>query len=305
MSNTSRKTLAGSSKVGEITFVAALEAAGGTAGGSAKCAGIIRGLSAATGVEVPVVDEVTGDRRTHNVRFGSPDGDLCNFGRGQMIFDGALPSGKLISVKVNDSRDITTAVPVINALLDAGSDVIVYSVTCDSKPVREGDTVMQPATNMKMRRLSMQRVYQAQGQAMWNVADASTQFAFVRMDGNTPRLRVNFRTVPESCWIDAEYTEIHFEDDFSEGTVYESANEAAPIAEANGVKVWNSGKVQIDGHTLMLREAMVPVLAAIINAKGEPVQAPCRVTINQMKKKLGHASEFIKNKRGKGYYWAA
>ena len=42
-----------------------------------------------------------------------------------------------------------------------------------------------------------------------------------------------------------------------------------------------------------------------LNAKGEPVKAPCRVTINQMKKKLGHASEFIKNKRGKGYYWAA
>jgi len=299
------KTLAGSNKVGEISAVHILVKSGGFAGGTADCSGYVRGMGQKFDVTIPVVDEVTGDRRCHNVRFGSVDGELCNFGRGQAIFDGALSDGCLISLKVGDSRDITTAIEVIAALLRAGAEIVIYCITCEAKPVKVGDSIMQPATNFMMRRASLQRIYQAQGESMFDVADTSSQFAFVRMDGKTPRLRVNFKTIPADCWFDAAPIPMHFDNDFG-GQAYESVN-ADSVASANGIEVFDSGLVTIDGAALpkAMRTGEAQLLAAIINANGEAVKAPNRQTPKTMKEKMGHASKHIETVRGKGYRWVA
>jgi hypothetical protein len=65
--------------------------------------------------------------------------------------------------------------------------------------------------------------------------------------------------------------------------------------------------VTVEGVELSkpMRAGEANLLAAIINAKGEAVQAPNRQTAKVVKQKLGDASARIVTVRGKGYRWVA
>jgi hypothetical protein len=126
------------------------------------------------------------------------------------------------------------------------------------------------------------------------------------LDGDRPRLRVHWASVPARLWIDAQAVAFHTNDDLPGTVTYESVN-AAPIANCSGVSVYDSGKVTVDGVEIAkpMRTGEAALLAAIINAKGEAVQAPNRQTAKVVKQKLGHASARIETVRGKGYRWVA
>tara|TARA_B100000809_G_scaffold244703_1_gene270866 strand:- start:407 stop:1315 length:909 start_codon:yes stop_codon:yes gene_type:complete len=297
------KVLASKRRVVEITAVQEIVAAGGYAGGTSACAGFIRGAAKSAGVSLPVTDEVCASRRTHSLTMR---GELLNLGRGQQIFDAALSTGRLVSIKGGDSRDITVAVDACRAFIEAGGDVTLYHLQGNAATIREGQTTVEPATDLTMRRISLAAIIEAQGPESWEISDSSEQFAFCRMDGKHPRLRVNFRTVPANLWIDAQAVAFHTNDDLPGTVSYESVN-AAPIATASGVSVYDSGKVTVDGVEIAkpMRTGEAALLAAIINANGEAVKAANRQTAKVVKQKLGHASARIETVRGKGYRWVA
>lgn len=295
------KVLASKRRVVEATAVHQIVEAGGFAGGTSGCAGFIRGAARAAGVTLPVTDEVCAERRTHDLTM---NGESLNLGRGQQIFDAALSSGRLVSIKGGDSRDVTVAVEALRAFIEAGGDVTMYHVTGEAETIREGQTIVEPATNLMMRRASLAAIIEAQGPAAWDFSDSTEQFAFLRMDGKYPRFRIHWSTVPAHCFIDATAIPFHAEDDMGE-VAHESVN-AAPIAECANVAVYESGKVTVDGAEIAkpMRSKESDLLAAIIKANGEAVKG-CRVTFGTMKKKLGDASVRIETVRGKGYRWVA
>jgi len=174
------KVLASKRRVVEITAVQEIVESGGSAGGTSDCAGLIRGAAQAVGVTLPVTDEVCADRRTHSLTMR---GELLNLGRGQQIFDAALSSGRLVSIKGGDSRDVTTAVDACRSFIEAGGDVILYHLQGTAATVLEGQTTIEPATDLTMRRISLAAIVEAQGSAAWEISDSSEQFAFCRMDG--------------------------------------------------------------------------------------------------------------------------
>jgi hypothetical protein len=233
-------------------------------------------------------------------------GELLNLGRGQQIFDAALSTGRLVSIKGGDSRDITVAVDACRAFIEAGGDVILYHLQGNAATIREGQTTIEPATDLTMRRISLAAIVEAQGSDAWEISDSKTQFAFCRMDGEYRRFRVHFPAVPANLWIDAQAVAFHTNDDLAGTVDYESVN-AAPIATASGVSVYDSGKVTVDGVEIAkpMRTGEAALLAAIINANGEAVKAPNRQTAKVVKQKLGDASARIETVRGKGYRWVA
>ena len=295
------KVIASKRRVKEETVVHLIVEGGGHAGGTSGCAGYIKGAAAAVGVTLPVTDEVCAFRRTHDLTM---NGKHLNLGRGQQIFDAALPSGRLVSIKGGDSRDVTTAVDALRAFIMAGGDVTMYHVTGDAETIREGQTVVKPATNLMMRRASLAAIIDAQGPAAWDFSDSTEQFAFCRMDGKYPRFRIHWSSVPAHCFYDAQAIPFHAEDDLGPVS-YESVNDKT-IAECANVTVFESGKVTVDGVEIAkpMRSMESSLLAAIINGKGEAVKG-CRQTATTMKKKMGHASECIQTVRGKGYRWVA
>jgi hypothetical protein len=297
------KVLASKRRVVEITAVQEIVAAGGYAGGTSACAGFIRGAAKSAGVSLPVTDEVCASRRTHSLTMR---GELLNLGRGQQIFDAALSTGRLVSIKGGDSRDITVAVDACRAFIEAGGDVTLYHLQGNAATIREGQTTVEPATDLTMRRISLAAIIEAQGPESWEVSDSSEQFAFCRMDGKHLRLRVNFRTVPANLWVDAQAVAFHTNDDLPGTVSYESVN-TTTIATASGVAVYDSGKVTVEGIELSkpMRTGEAELLAAIINANGEAVKTSNRQTPKTMKQKMGHASKHIETVRGKGYRWVA
>jgi hypothetical protein len=297
------KVLASSKRVVEITAVQKIVAEGGFAGGTSSCAGFIRGAARSVGVTLPITDEVCASRRTHNITMG---GEHLNLGRGQQIFDAALSTGRLISIKGGDSRDITVAVDACRDFIEAGGDVILYHLQGNAETIFKGQTTIEPATDLMMRRASLKAIIEAQGPESWEISDSKEQFAFCRMDGNRPRLRIHWASVPASLWIDAQAVAFHTNDDLPGTVAYESVN-AAPIAESAGVAVYDSGMVTVEGVELSkpMRSGEAALLAAIINANGEAVKAPNRQTAKVVKQKLGDASARIETVRGKGYRWVA
>lgn len=297
------KVLASKRRVVEITAVQEIVAAGGHAGGTSDCAGLIRGAAQAVGVTLPVTDEVCASRRTHSLTMR---GELLNLGRGQQIFDAALASGRLVSIKGGDSRDITVAVEACRSFIEAGGDVILYHLQGNAATIREGQTTVEPATDLTMRRASLKAIIEAQGSDAWEIGDRGERFAFCRLDGDRPRLRVHWASVPARLWIDAQAVAFHTNDDLPGTVTYESVN-AAPIANCSGVSVYDSGKVTVDGVEIAkpMRTGEAALLAAIINANGEAVKATNRQTAKVVKQKLGHASARIETVRGKGYRWVA
>ena len=187
------KVLASKRRVVEATAVHQIVEAGGFAGGTSGCAGFIRGAARAAGVTLPVTDEVCAERRTHDLTM---NGESLNLGRGQQIFDAALSSGRLVSIKGGDSRDVTVAVEALRAFIEAGGDVTMYHLTGDAETIREGQTIVEPATNLMMRRASLAAIIEAQGPAAWDFSDSTEQFAFLRMDGKYPRFRIHWSSVP-------------------------------------------------------------------------------------------------------------
>jgi hypothetical protein len=297
------KVLASKRRVVEITAVQEIVESGGSAGGTSTCSGLIRGAAQAVGVTLPVTDEVCASRRTHSLTMR---GELLNLGRGQQIFDAALSSGRLVSIKGGDSRDITVAVEACRTFIEAGGDVILYHLQGNAATIREGQTTVEPATDLTMRRASLKAIIEAQGSEAWEVGDRGDRFAFCRLDGERPRLRVHWASVPAHLWIDAQAVAFHTDDDLPGTVAYESVN-AAPIADCSGVAVYDSGKVTVDGVELSkpMRKGEADLLAAIINANGEAVKAPNRQTAKVVKQKMGHASKHIETVRGKGYRWVA
>ncbi len=297
------KVLASKRRVVEITAVQDIVESGGSAGGTSDCAGLIRGAAQAVGVTLPVTDEVCASRRTHSLTMR---GELLNLGRGQQIFDAALASGRLVSIKGGDSRDVTTAVEPCRAFIEAGGDVILYHLQGNAATIREGQTTVEPATDLTMRRISLAAIIEAQGSEAWEISDSSEQFAFCRMDGEYRRFRVHFPAVPANLWIDAQAVAFHTNDDLPGTVAYESVNDA-PIANRSGVAVYDSGKVTVDGVEIAkpMRTGEAALLAAIINANGEAVKTSNRQTPKTMKQKMGHASKHIETVRGKGYRWVA
>ena len=297
------KVLASKRRVVEITAVQEIVESGGSAGGTSDCAGLIRGAAQAVGVTLPVTDEVCADRRTHSLTMR---GELLNLGRGQQIFDAALSSGRLVSIKGGDSRDVTVAVEACRSFIEAGGDVILYHLQGNAATIREGQTTVEPATDLTMRRASLKAIIEAQGSEAWEVGDRGDRFAFCRLDGERPRLRIHWAAVPANLWIDAQAVAFHTNDDLPGTVAYESVN-AAPIADCSGVAVYDSGKVTVDGVELSkpMRKGEADLLAAIINANGEAVKAPNRQTAKVVKQKLGNASARIETVRGKGYRWVA
>jgi len=297
------KVLASSKRVVEITAVQQIVADGGHAGGTSSCAGFIRGAAKSVGVSLPVTDEVCASRRTHSITMG---GELLNLGRGQQIFDAALSTGRLVSIKGGDSRDITVAVEACRTFIEAGGDAILYHLQGNADTIREGQTTIAPATDLTMRRISLAAIIEAQGPDAWEVGDRGDRFAFCRLDGDRPRLRVHWASVPARLWIDATAIPFHTSDDLPGSVTWETVN-AAPIADCSGVAVYDSGMVTVEGVELAkpMRAGEANLLAAIINAKGEAVQAPNRQTAKVVKQKLGDASARIETVRGKGYRWVA
>lgn len=297
------KVLATGRRVKEITAVRQIVADGGHAGGTSSCAGFIRGAAKSVGVSLPVTDEVCASRRTHSITM---DGELLNLGRGQQIFDAALSTGRLVSIKGGDSRDITVAVEACRSFIEAGGDVILYHLQGNAATIREGQTTVEPATDLTMRRASLKAIIEAQGSEAWEIGDRGDRFAFCRLDGERPRLRIHWAAVPANLWIDAQAVAFHTNDDLPGTVAYESVN-AAPIANCSGVAVYDSGMVTVEGVELSkpMRKGEADLLAAIINANGEAVKAPNRQTAKVVKQKLGDASARIETVRGKGYRWVA
>ena len=292
------KVLATSKRVVEITAVQEIVKSGGHAGGTSSCAGFIRGAAAAVGVSLPVTDEVCASRRTHSLTMR---GELLNLGRGQQIFDAALSSGRLVSIKGGDSRDITVAVEACRDFIEAGGDVTLYHLTGEAQAIRDGDTEVAPATNIMMRRASLAAIIEAQGPDAWEVGDRGDRFAFCRLDGARPRLRIHWNAVPANLWVDAQAVPFSTEDDLGP-VAYESVD-AVAIAECANVAVYESGKVTVDGAEIAkpMRMKEAQMLAAILKGNGEAVKVDCRQTATTMKKKLGDASVRIQTVRGKGY----
>lgn len=280
-----------------------VEQYGGFAGGTSDASGWIRGAGKAVGASIPVANETNFDRAKYHVMMGDY---RLNLGRGTAGVDAVLSSGRLVSFKGGDSRDITVAVEPFRAFVEAGGDVILYHLGGTFEPVAKGQTVAKPATDLTMRRISLSALVEAQGSEAWDIGDRGDRFIFTRLDGDRPRLRVHWSAVPARLWIDAQAIPFHGNDDLPGSVTWESVN-AAPIADSAGVAVYDSGKVTVEGVEIAkaMRTGEANLLAAIINAKGEAVQAPNRQTPTTMKKKLGDASVRIETVRGKGYRWVA
>ena len=293
----------------EATVGVLNEEAGGANGGTYEAAGWIRGAAAAVGVSFPITDEMTAGRRTHEARLLGQD-DLLNLGRGQALIDTVSPERHLVSekcvIRKKDGKpsfaqvNITTAVGPTRELLE-GQDVALRVVVGDVASIEDGQTEIPMATNLMMRRASLKRIIEAQGEDAWLVGEREGRFAFCRDDRGYARLCVYLPELPESVWFDAGFVPFNPSTaDLDIEVGYESVD-AKVVAQSAGICVYDSNRVTVDGEAtkaMTLKEAAL--LSAIITSD-VPVKG-CRQTLKVVKQKLGHAGERIQNKRGQGYF---
>ena len=299
-------------RVIEATVAALTENAGGWSGGTHGGNGMIRGAAAAVGVKFPVVDEMTAGRRTHEDRIIGCD-DIMNKGKGGAI-DRISPEGDLISdkgvIRKKNGKaswaqvNITMTIGPVRDFIKAGGDIILCMVLGDVAEIEDGQTEIPMATGLMMRRASLKRIIEAQGDDAWIVGERGERFAFCRDDRGYARLCAYLPALPESVWFDSEFVPFNASTaDLETGVSYESVD-AKVIASGAGICVYDSNRVTVDGENakaMTMKEAAL--LSAIIKSD-EPVKG-CRQTLKTVKQKLGHAGERIQNKRGKGYFLRA
>ena len=148
----------------------------------------------------------------------SPDGRRVNIGRGQLIWDAILPGGgviwqRLVSLKCGDSRDLSTKTSLVKALVEAGFPI--WAWCCEgSSPDRRA--LLQPGVrfdlarveNIRVRRINVTPVL-VDFLETWDMVPSAGQVAHVRAmkvgKYKYPRVRVNWKKVPPSYWLDGGY----------------------------------------------------------------------------------------------------
>jgi len=194
-------------KVMEITAQFIARKAGGVDCGTSRSASILSAYAGEAGVEFRPTDEETAKFR--KTQIFTPDGQRVNPGRGEMMFDAHMPAGGFlvpVSLKGGDSRDLTTAVSLVRAWVDAGLPIWVYCLSGEAEKFKGKAGIMKYATGLTMRRIDATPVIR-DFLASWEISpEAST----VRVRANKvgkylyPRLNINWKKVPASYWLDAE-----------------------------------------------------------------------------------------------------
>lgn len=148
----------------------------------------------------------------------SPDGRRVNIGRGQLIWDAVLPGTlpiwqRLVSLKCGDSRDLSTKTSLVKALVEAGFPIWVWACEGRSPDARAR---LSPGTRfdlarveeIKVRRIDVTPVLRDYMDT-WDMVPCDGQVAHVRAmkvgKYRYPRVRVNWKKVPPSYWLDESY----------------------------------------------------------------------------------------------------
>ena len=194
-------------KVMEITAQFIAREAGGVDCGTQRSAAVLLAYAAEAGVEFRPTDEENATRRT--TQIFTPDGQRVNPGRGEMMFDSIFPTGGFlvpVSLKGGDSRDVTTAINLVRAWVDAGLPIWVYCLDGEAEKFKGKAGIMQYATGLTMRRIDATPVIR-DFLASWEI---SKEASMVRVRANKvgkylyPRLNIQWKKVPASYWLDPE-----------------------------------------------------------------------------------------------------
>lgn len=202
--------------------------------GKAVEASVIDAITRAGGVDVGDLGRHIGEMDSAFAEYGwevvnetakaarycvfSPDGRRVNIGRGQLVWDAVLPGGgaiwtRLVSLKCGDSRDLSTKTELVRALVEAGFPIWVWC--CEgSSPDARANLIpgvrydLARVENIKVRRINVTPVL-ADFMETWDMVQSNGQVAHVRaMKVKTyryPRVRVEWKKVPERYWLDADY----------------------------------------------------------------------------------------------------
>jgi len=151
-------------------------------------------------------------------------GNRLNNGRGEIGFDAILRVGFLghtdrvaevpVSLKAGDSRDISTDIPLLQAIVKADMPFWVYILAGDARTVEYMDGVrldVAPARNVTMRRINVTPLLRDLLKT-WEIVDGEGEVTYVRKHTTSvkgvkyyyPRLRVTWGRIPQEYWLDRE-----------------------------------------------------------------------------------------------------
>jgi len=191
-----------------MTATLAAVRAGGVAMGTSRGGYIAQAHAAAAGFPFVVTDEETAKRRTTNLYL---DGERVNPGRGERLWDCCfVAEGFLVpfSLKGGDSRDVSTDIPLVRALVEAGQPIWVACLEAEHAEAvnfKSGD--VEPARGLTMRRINITPVL-ARYINDWDSVGAPgvARIRAMKSNGHTyHRININWKKVPAEFWLDADY----------------------------------------------------------------------------------------------------
>ena len=175
------------------------------------------------GVDFRRTNEQDAKRRKSELYLNGDDEQRINNGRGEIAFDAIVKApisgtGDIVeyfpvSFKAGDARDVSTDIPLMQAIVDTGMPYWVYLLDGVARNVEYVNGVrmdIAPARNITMRRVNLTAILR-DFLSDWEIADGTDKVAFVRAHKVSaggkeyiyPRLRVNWNKVPDTYFLDA------------------------------------------------------------------------------------------------------
>ena len=296
------RVLASRGRVLEMTVCLMAAGLGGLACGAHGANGWVRGFLGFHGLAMGVVDETAATKRESDLWMA---GVRLNLGRAFPIWDLVL-RGIPASVKSGMGlTDVTVKWEVVRAMVTAGAPLWVLQVRGDAEAIPAGFRgEVAPARNVEGRWVNLTPVLARLGESVWANPGGEREGrpAFVRQDRKWLRLCVDmgsltaadFHTGWSSNFLKVELpTEVKWE-----------SVDARPVASANEVTVFDSGRVTVNGEdTAPLRKGEIAFLTSLILAQGLPVMPPNRQTVSTLKRALGDAGKRVVSVRKMGQRW--
>lgn len=297
------RVAASKGRVLEMTVCLMAAAVGGLPAGAAAGNGWIRGFLRSLGLLIPVTDETAAKKRASDLWMA---GVRLNLGRASGVWDLVL-RGMPVSVKAGTGvSDVTMHWQTVRAMVETGAPLWILNVRGDAESIPAGyKGEVAPARNVEGRWVNLTPVLARLGDEVWAEPGekANGRVAHVRTDRKWLRLSVDFSRIQSDEWL-TDWSSDFLSADLGEVN-WESAD-ASVVASSNGVEVFDSGRVTVNGaDTEPMRPGLVSYLAALLNAKGEPVQPPNRATTQKLREALGDAGGRVRSVRGKGQRWEA
>ena len=212
-----KRAILNSGKVVEITAVEMIEQSGGASAGVSAGWRKFASYADTFGFMIDPTDESSARQRKTNLY--TVNGSRINAGRGERIFDAVVKAPITgmehafcefipVSIKAGDSRDITVDIGALRGWVESGAPLWVYCLKGDAEAVHYKDGIVQPATNIMMKRVNLTKVIEAQEESPWSV-EGGKRWAFLRImksNGHEyKRFRVNWKSVPQHLWLDKDW----------------------------------------------------------------------------------------------------